>query len=245
MTLTLYAAVDVAGGRASQVAPGHPDDPLTVASGFVEAGASWLHVVDLDQAFGRGHNRDVLRDLIAAVPVPAQLSGGIDNPSALRAAVDTGAQRINLASTALLGDDSQVNCAFVKQAIADHGERIVVGLDVRAGSVVARGTNVVVGSVEAIVARLADTGAQAFVVADATRDGTREGVDAAMFRVVSDALRRFIPNAFVVASGGVATLADLRELADLEERGVCGVVLGAALHHGAFTIEQAQAAVRA
>ena len=208
MTLTLYAAVDVAGGRAAQVEPGHADDPIEVASGFVKAGASWLHVVDLDRAFRRGDNRALLRDLIAAMPVPVQLSGGIDSATSLQAAASTGAQRINLASTALLGDDQELNCDFVAAAVAEHGDRVVVGIDVRAGNVVARGTNVEVGSVDQVVERLAETGATEFVVADASRDGSQLGVDIAMFGLVSAALRHVIPMASVVASGGVAGVGD-------------------------------------
>ncbi len=255
MSLTLYAAVDVAAGKASQVAPGHTNDPLAVALGFVHAGAAWLHMVDLDQAFRRGNNLDLLGDLIAAVPVPVQLSGGIDSIETLHAAASTGAQRINLASTALLGDDQRLNFDFIASAVAEHRARVAIGLDVRPGAdapagidgggrvVVARGTNVEVGSVDRVVESLAGTGATEFVVADASRDGSRRGVDVAMFGSVSAALRHVIPTASVVASGGVATVADVSALARLEAGGVRGVVLGAALHHGAFTIAQAQAAV--
>lgn len=245
MSLTLYAAVDVVSGRASQVAPGHNDDPLEVALGFVDAGALWLHIVDLDQAFRRGDNLELLRDVIAAAGVPVQLSGGIDSLTTLQAAASTGAQRINLAATALLGDDRELNCAFITAAVAEHGDRVVVGIDVQAGAVVARGSNVEVGSVDQVVASLAGAGATEFLVADASRDGSRQGVDVAMFGSVSAALRDLIPSASVVASGGVARLADLSALAGLEASGVRGVVLGAALHHGAFTITQAQDAVAA
>lgn len=251
MTLTLYAAVDVAGGKAAQVAGGHTDDPFAVALGFVEAGATWLHIVDLDQAFSRGDNLTLMRELIAAVTIPVQLSGGIDNIRTLHVAASTGAQRINLASTALLGDQRQLNCDFITAAVAEHGERVVVGLDVKAGldggqgAIVARGTNVKVGTVDQVVASVARTGATEFLVADASRDGSRRGVDAEMFGSVSAALRHVIPDASVVVSGGVGGLDDLRAVARLEARGVRGVVLGAALHHGAFTVAQAQAAVAA
>ncbi len=251
MSLTLYAAIDVAGGRASQVTEGHSDDPLEVALGLVEAGATWLHVVDLDQAFRRGDNFDLVRDLIAAVGVPVQLSGGIDNLATLQAAASTGARRINLAATALVGDDRGLNCDFITAAVAEHGDRLVVGVDVRAGAagrgwvVVARGTNVEVGSVDHVVASVANTGVTEFLVADASRDGSRRGVDVALFGSVTTALRDVIPGASVVASGGVAGLADLSALARLEVSGVRGVVLGAALHQGAFTMAQAQAEVAA
>lgn len=243
MTLTLYAAVDVVTGRASQVVLGDTEDPLEVASGFVEDGASWLHVVDLDRAFRRGHNMDLLRGLITAAGVPVQLSGGIDDTVTLRAAADTGAQRINLASTALLDDDHMLSSAFIVDAVAQHGARVVVGIDVRAGVVVARGSNVEVGTVDQVVASVASTGATQFLVADASRDGSRRGVDAQMFASVTAALRHVIPDARVVVSGGVAGLDDLRALARLESDGVCGVVLGSALHQGAFTLAQARAAV--
>ncbi len=245
MKLTLYAAVDVASGRASQVAPGHTDDPLQVAQGLVDAGATWLHVVDLDQAFRRGDNLSLLSDLIAAVGVPVQLSGGIDNEVTLQAAASTGAHRINLASTSLVGENHALNCDFIAAAMAEHGDRVVVGIDVRDGKVVARGSNVAVGSVDEVVANVARTGATEYLVADASRDGSRRGVDAPMFGSVSAALRHVIPHASVVVSGGVAGLDDLRAVARLKDCGVCGVVLGASLHHGAFTLAQAHAAVAA
>ncbi len=245
MSLTLYAAVDVASGRASQVAPGRTDDPLQVAQGLVDAGATWLHLVDLDQAFRRGDNLSLLCEVIAAVGVPVQLSGGIDNPLTLQAAAATDAHRINLASTSFLNEDHALSCDFIAAAVAEHGKRVVVGIDVRDGAVVARGTNVEVGSVDQVVASVARTGATEFIVADASRDGSRRGVDAEMFGSVGAALRDAIPNASVVVSGGVAGLDDLRAVARLEASGVCGVVLGAALHHGAFTLAEAHGAVAA
>jgi len=227
------------------VPPGHSDDPIEVALGFADAGASWLHIVDLDQAFRRGDNLDVLRDVIAAVPVPVQLSGGIDTMATFQAAASTGARRINLAATALVGDNGDVNCDFISAVVADHGDRVVVGIDVRDGAVVARGSNVEVGSVDRVIGNLTGAGATEFLVADASRDGSRRGVNVAMFGSVSAALRDVIPGASVVASGGVARLADLSALARLEPSGVRGVVLGAALHHGAFTITQARDTVAA
>lgn len=229
---TLLPAVDVAGGRAVQVVDGD-DDPFVVALGWVEQGARWVHLVDLDRAYRRGSDLPLLTDLVAALPVPVQLSGGLDTPEAVAQALGTGARRVNLAVTALRYP------GWVAELVREHGDRLAVGLDVLGDRVVARGSGDDLGPLDEVVAtvraELADVRPGAFVVADAGRDGRRTGADLPLFRRLAGTL-----GAPVVASGGVATLQDL---AGLSAAGVAGVVLGSALYHRAFTLAEALEAV--
>ncbi|MGB5951748.1 MAG: HisA/HisF-related TIM barrel protein [Ornithinimicrobium sp.] len=252
----LLPAVDVAAGRAAQVLKGSPDDPASVAQAWVDAGAQMLHVVDLDAAYRRGDNGALLADLIASMPIPVQLSGGIDTYAGAVAALATGAHRINLASSALLDLD------LVRSLVAEHGSGIVVGIDIRprgesregaadaemtstnpsgGDHVIARGSNVPIGPATEVIASLAGAGVGAVLVADASRDGSRRGVDLAMFARVADLIRHHLGVVDVVASGGVATLTDLEGLRTLAPKGIAAVVLGSALHSGVFTVRQAQA----
>ncbi|GGK61214.1 HisA/HisF-related TIM barrel protein [Ornithinimicrobium pekingense] len=232
--LELLAAVDVAGRRATQVVDGGDDDPAGVARRWVEQGAGWVHLVDLDRAYRRGSDLPYLAELVAGLPVPVQLSGGLDTPEAAEEALATGARRVNLAVTALRDP------VWVVDLVREHGDRVAVGLDVTGDQVVARGSGEVLGSLEEVLTtvegHLADTPPGAYVVADAARDGRLGGVDPALFRAVVERL-----NAPVVASGGVAGIPDLLALRDA---GVSGVVLGAALHHGRFTLPDALEALR-
>ena len=227
--LTLLPAVDVAGGRAAQVVDGGDDDPLRVARAWVEQGARWVHLVDLDRAFRRGTDLPLLAGLVAALPVPVQLSGGLDTPEAAEQALATGARRVNLAVTALRDP------AWVAALVREHGDRVAVGIDVLGDRVVARGSGEDIGPLDEVVATvraaLAHARPGAYVVADASRDGRRTGAD---LRLFADLVGRL--DAPVVASGGVATLSDL---AGLRTAGVTGVVLGAALYHRTFTLGEA------
>lgn len=231
--LTLLPAVDVAGGRAAQVPEGADDDPLAVAWRWVDHGARWIHLVDLDQAFARGSNRELLAEIVVDLQVPVQLSGGIDDQDRLDAALATGAARVNLASTAL------TDLPWVRRVVAEHGSRIAVGLDVRDGDVVARGVDVRIGTLTEVLHALHDVPVATFVVADANRDGRRVGADIDLFHAVAEAA-----HAPVVASGGVSDLADIRALRRLTSAGVTGLILGAALHEGAFTLAEALEAAR-
>lgn len=226
--LTLLPAVDISGGRASQVVGDGESDPAVVAARWVAAGASWIHLVDLDRAYGRGHNSGLIADLVAALPVPVQVSGGIADDETVATALSSGADRINLASTALR------DLRWVGSVVAEHPDRVAVGVDVAGGEVVARGTQARLGPLEAVVGELADTGCRTYVVADASRDGSLHGADDNLFRHVAERV-----TGQVIASGGVASLEDLRRLRTLVPVGVGGVVLGAALYHGAFTLEDA------
>ena len=231
----LLPAVDVAGRRAVQVVDGGPTDPRVVARRWVQEGADRVHVVDLDRAFGRGSDLPFLARLVEALPVPTQLSGGIDGPPAALEALATGAWRVNLAATALRDP------AAVGALVAEHGPRIAVGVDVLGDRVVARGSGVDLGPLpevlDLLVEQLRSTPPGAVVLADAGRDGRRSGVDAGLVRRV---VARLGPLAPVVSSGGVADLDDLRAL---RAAGAAGAVLGAALYHGSFTLSQAKEAV--
>ncbi|MFK5689834.1 HisA/HisF-related TIM barrel protein [Ornithinimicrobium sp. LYQ92] len=229
-SLTLLPAVDVAGGRAAQVVDGGPDDPGDVARGWVDQGARWIHLVDLDLAFGRGQNGELLAGLVRDLPVPVQLSGGVGDHASLERAAGTGAARVVLASSAL------ADPTLVEHAHRLLGERLVVALDLRDGRVVARGTGLDLGPLAQVLARNPVlTGEVAHVlVADAGRDGRRTGADLALFADVATRV-----SGQVTASGGVASLEDLASLRGLTDRGVTHTVLGAALYHGSFTLPQA------
>lgn len=228
--LTLLPAVDVAGGRAAQVVDGGPDDPGTVARGWVDQGARWIHLVDLDLAFGRGRNTELLAGLVRDLPVPVQLSGGVGDRGSLERAAATDAARVVLASSAL------ADPSLVEHAHRLLGERLVVAIDLRAGRVVARGTDLDLGPLAQVLARNPVlTGEVAHVlVADAGRDGRRTGADLALFADVAGRV-----SGQVTASGGVASLDDLASLRGLTDRGVTHTVLGAALYHGSFTLREA------
>ncbi|GAA5157073.1 HisA/HisF-related TIM barrel protein [Ornithinimicrobium tianjinense] len=229
--LRLLPAVDIAGGRADQVVDAGPDDPYEVASRWVEHGADHLHLVDLDRAFGRGDNARLLSTLVERLPVPVQLSGGLADEAAIDWAASTGARRLVLASSVLADAD------LLERVVSRHGgDRVVVAVDVRAGQVVSRGTTLSLGPLTDVVGSLPVLREVAHVlVADASRDGTRSGADLDLFTAVAG----LVAPARVVASGGVATLDDLRALRALVPAGVTEVVLGAALYHHAFTLGEA------
>ncbi|WP_181009989.1 HisA/HisF-related TIM barrel protein [Ornithinimicrobium sufpigmenti] len=228
--LTLLPAVDVAAGRAAQVVDGGTDDPFRVAMGWVERGAQWIHLVDLDRAFGRGDNADLLEELVTRLPVPVQLSGGLGTAASIEWAAGTQAARLVLASSTLGDADLLVS------AVERHGrDRVVAAVDVRQGRVVSRGTGLDLGPVHEVLPGHPVLGLTSrMLVADAARDGSRQGSDVTLFAEIAA-----LGQTEVTASGGVAKLADLRALRALTGQGVTEAVLGAALYHDEFTLEQA------
>ena len=239
--LELLPAVDVAGGRAVRLVQGAAGtetgygDPLDAAADWARQGAEWLHLVDLDAAFGRGENTEVLRTVIEQVPgVRVELSGGIRDDASLERALTSGATRVNLGTAAL--EDPE----WTRRAIAEHGDRIAVGLDVRGTTLAARGWTRDGGDLWAVLDRLEDAGCARYVVTDVTKDGTLTGPNLELLRTVLE--RTGKP---VVASGGVATLDDLRALAGLVPLGLEGAIVGKALYAGAFTLVEALEAVAA
>ncbi len=238
--LVLLPAVDVAEGQAVRLVRGEAGtetsygDPLAAALAWQEAGAQWLHLVDLDAAFGRGENRRILAEVTGKVDVQVELSGGIRDDLSLEAALATGCARVNIGTAAL---EDPLWCA---RAIARYGDRVAVGLDVRGTTLAARGWTEEGGQLYDVLERLDRDGCARYVVTDVGRDGTMSGPNLDLLRGVCAATDR--P---VVASGGVSSLADLRAIAALVPEGVEGAIVGKALYAEAFTLEEAIAAVAA
>jgi phosphoribosyl isomerase A len=236
VSFVLLPAVDVADGAAVRLVQGAAGtetsygDPVQAALGWQRQGAEWIHLVDLDAAFGRGSNRDVIGEVIACLDVAVELSGGIRDDDSLRAALTTGAARVNLGTAALESPE------WVRAAIAEYGDRIAVGLDVRGTTLAARGWTRDGGDLFQTLRRLDDDGCARYVVTDVHRDGTLRGPNLALLREVCQATP-----AFVVASGGVSSLEDLQAIAALGR--VEGAIVGKALYAGAFTLADALAAV--
>jgi 1-(5-phosphoribosyl)-5-[(5-phosphoribosylamino)methylideneamino] imidazole-4-carboxamide isomerase/N-(5'phosphoribosyl)anthranilate isomerase len=207
-------------------------DPLSAALAWQEAGAQWIHLVDLDAAFGRGSNRELLASVVGKLDVKVEMSGGIRDDASLRAALSTGCARVNIGTAAL------ENPEWVRRAIAEFGDQIAVGLDVRGTTLSARGWTKDGGELFDVLARLDDDGCARYVVTDVRRDGTLTGPNVQLLRDVCAATDK--P---VIASGGVSSLDDLRALAELTPIGVEGAIVGKALYAGAFTLEEALAAV--
>lgn len=232
--LVLLPAVDVAAGQAVRLVQGEAGsetsygDPIEAALAWQSAGAEWIHLVDLDAAFGRGSNRELLSDVVGRLDVNVELSGGIRDAASLDAALATGCARVNLGTAAI--EDPE----WTSRAIAEHGERVAVGLDVRGRTLAARGWTRAGGDLFETLARLDADGCSRYVVTDVTKDGTLRGPNVDLLREVCDATDR--P---VIASGGVSTLDDLRALRDLVPQGVEGAIVGKALYAGQFTLEQA------
>lgn len=237
-TLELLPAVDVVAGQAVRLSQGAAGtetgygDPLAAALTWQEAGASWIHLVDLDAAFGRGSNAPLLASLIERLDADVELSGGIRDDAALAAALATGCRRVVIGTAALENPD------WVRGVIAEHGSRIAVGLDVRGTRLAARGWTADGGELVDVLDRLEADGCQRYVVTDVAKDGMLAGPNLGLLRQVCAHTAR--P---VVASGGVSSLADLRAIAALRPLGVEGAIVGKALYAGAFTLTEALAAV--
>jgi 1-(5-phosphoribosyl)-5-[(5-phosphoribosylamino)methylideneamino] imidazole-4-carboxamide isomerase/N-(5'phosphoribosyl)anthranilate isomerase len=238
--LELLPAVDVAAGQAVRLVQGAAGsetsygDPLEAALAWQRAGASWIHLVDLDAAFGRGSNAELLASVTAKLDVAVELSGGIRDDDSLTRALDTGCARVNIGTAALENPD------WVRSVIARHGERVAIGLDVRGTTLAARGWTAEGGELFDVLARLDAEGCARYVVTDVLKDGTLRGPNLSLLRDVC--ARTSAP---VVASGGVSSLDDLRAIAGLVPLGVEGAIVGKALYAGAFTLEEALEAVAA
>jgi len=236
--LTLLPAVDVADGQAVRLVQGAAGtetgygDPLAAALAWQAAGAEWIHLVDLDAAFGRGSNAALLASVVARLDIAVELSGGIRDEGSLAAALATGCTRVNVGTAALESPD------WVRAAIAEHGDKIAVGLDVRGNRLAARGWTRDGGDLDETLARLEADGCSRFVVTDVTKDGTLTGPNLDLLRAVCARTSR--P---VIASGGVSSLDDLHAIATLVPDGVEGAIIGKALYAGAFTLADALKAV--
>ena len=232
--LELLPAVDVKDGRAVRLVQGELaresiyGSPLEVALDFQKSGAEWLHLVDLDAAFGRGENSALLAEVVGRLDIDVELSGGIRDDESLMRALATGCRRVNLGTAAL------ENPEWTSRVIAEHGDRIAVGLDVRGHVLAARGWTKEGGDLFETLARLESDGCARYVVTDVTKDGTLQGPNLELLKEVCAAT-----NKPVVASGGISSLEDIKTLSALSHIGVEGAIVGKALYAGAFTLEQA------
>ena len=234
--LILLPAVDVKEGQAVRLVKGELSHqtsygaPLDAALDFQSAGAEWIHLVDLDAAFGTGSNHEILADVIRKLEIKVELSGGIRNEETLMRALNTGCERINLGTAAL--EDPE----WTASVVARFGERIAVGLDVRGHTLAARGWTKEGGNLFETIERLERDGCSRYVVTDVNKDGTLQGPNLTLLKEVCEATKK--P---VIASGGVSTLEDLRALRGLTDIGVEGAIVGKALYAGAFTLQEALA----
>lgn len=233
--LTLLPAVDVADGKAVRLTQGEAGsetsygDPLDAAGEWVSQGAEWIHLVDLDAAFGRGNNTAIIRKVIKQYrDVNIEVSGGIRDDASLEAALESGATRINLGTAAL------ENPEWAADVIGRYGDAVAVGLDVRGTTLAARGWTKEGGDLWEVLARLEEAGCSRYVVTDVTKDGTLRGPNLDLLRQV--VARTPKP---VVASGGVSNLDDIIALRELVHLGVEGAIVGKALYAGAFTLAEA------
>ncbi|MFM5904748.1 MAG: bifunctional 1-(5-phosphoribosyl)-5-((5-phosphoribosylamino)methylideneamino)imidazole-4-carboxamide isomerase/phosphoribosylanthranilate isomerase PriA [Micrococcales bacterium] len=235
--LELLPAVDVADGKAVRLTQGEAGsetdygDPVEAAQAWITAGAEWIHLVDLDAAFGRGDNRDVIRRVVeSAASVKIELSGGIRDDASLESALEAGATRVNLGTAAL--EDPE----WTSRVIAKFGDAIAVGLDVRGTTLAARGWTREGGDLWDVLARLEDDGCARYVVTDVTKDGTLKGPNLDLLKQVMQRTKK--P---VVASGGISSLQDISDLYSLVNLGLEGAILGKSLYAGRFTLQQALA----
>jgi 1-(5-phosphoribosyl)-5-[(5-phosphoribosylamino)methylideneamino] imidazole-4-carboxamide isomerase/N-(5'phosphoribosyl)anthranilate isomerase len=234
--LILLPAVDVKEGQAVRLVKGELSHqtsygaPLDAALDFQSAGAEWIHLVDLDAAFGTGSNHEILADVIRKLEIKVELSGGIRNEESLMRALNTGCERINLGTAAL--EDPE----WTASVVARFGERIAVGLDVRGHTLAARGWTKEGGDLFETIERLERDGCSRYVVTDVNKDGTLQGPNLTLLKEVCEATKK--P---VIASGGVSTLEDLSALRGLTDIGVEGAIVGKALYAGAFTLQEALA----
>jgi 1-(5-phosphoribosyl)-5-[(5-phosphoribosylamino)methylideneamino] imidazole-4-carboxamide isomerase/N-(5'phosphoribosyl)anthranilate isomerase len=241
--LVVLPAVDVVDGRAVRLVQGRAGSEteygsaIDAALGWQRDGAEWIHLVDIDAAFGRGSNRELLAEVVGKLDVRVELSGGIRDDDSLAAALATGCARVNLGTAAL------ENPRWCAEVIAEHGDKIAVGLDVRIVDgqhrLRGRGWETDGGDLWEILERLVVQGCSRFVVTDVSKDGTLSGPNLDLLRAVAERT-----DAPVIASGGVSSLDDLRAIATLADSGVEGVIVGKALYAGRFSLPQALAAVR-
>ncbi|MDR1711990.1 MAG: bifunctional 1-(5-phosphoribosyl)-5-((5-phosphoribosylamino)methylideneamino)imidazole-4-carboxamide isomerase/phosphoribosylanthranilate isomerase PriA [Propionibacteriaceae bacterium] len=234
--LELLPAVDVQSGQAVQLVQGVAGsekvfgDPLAAARRWQAAGSRWIHLVDLDAAFGRGSNAPLLAEIIAQLDIQVELSGGIRDDASLETALGTGCRRVNIGTAAL---EQPEWCAEV---IAEFGDRVAIGLDVRGTRLAARGWTSEGGDLDETLDRLDAAGCARYVVTDVASDGMLSGPNIALLQHVCDRTP-----AKVVASGGISSLDDLRALRALVSEGVEGAIVGTALYVGNFTLEAALA----
>jgi len=238
-SLVLLPAVDVQNGQAVQLVQGVAGsekvfgEPLAAAQRWQDDGAEWIHLVDLDAAFGRGSNAEIIAEIVGAMNLYVELSGGIRDDASLERALATGCRRVNIGTAAL------ENPEWCEEVIASYGDRIAIGLDVKDTRLAARGWTREGGDVYETLARLSDAGCERFVVTDVASDGMLTGPNIQLLKSICAST-----TAKVVASGGISSLADVRTLTDLVPLGVEGAIIGTALYVGNFTLTDALALTR-
>ena len=236
--LTLLPAVDVADGQAVRLVQGEAGtetdygSPLDAAMAWQNAGAEWIHLVDLDAAFGHGSNFEIIRTVTQAMDLKVELSGGIRDDESLERALSTGCERVNIGTAAL------ENPEWCEQIIKRYGDRVAIGLDTRQVDgewrLRGRGWTSDGGDLWEVLERLDSQGVSRLVVTDVSRDGMLNGPNVELLREVSAAT-----SAPGVASGGIASLDDIRALAKIVGEGVDSAIVGKALYAGKFTLEEA------
>lgn len=240
--LILLPAVDVVEGKAVRLVQGKAGSETDYGSALEAAqtwqrdGAEWIHLVDLDAAFGRGSNRELLAEVVGQLDVAVELSGGIRDDDSLKAALATGCARVNIGTAAL------ENPQWCAEAIAEYGDKVAVGLDAQLENgqyrLRGRGWETDGGDLWDVLERLDREGCSRYVVTDVSKDGTLAGPNLDLLGAVAGRTQ-----APVIASGGVSSLDDLRAIATLTERGVEGAIVGKALYASRFTLPEALAAV--
>ncbi|WGP04882.1 bifunctional 1-(5-phosphoribosyl)-5-((5-phosphoribosylamino)methylideneamino)imidazole-4-carboxamide isomerase/phosphoribosylanthranilate isomerase PriA [Bacillus subtilis] len=232
--LVLLPAVDVADGKAVRLVQGEAGtetdygSPIDAAQDFENRGAEWIHLVDLDAAFGRGSNSDLLNQVVKAVGIKVELSGGIRDTESLERALDTGAERVNIGTAAL------ENPEWTAKMIKRFGDQVAIGLDVRGTTLAARGWTKDGGDLYEVLATLEAAGCSRYVVTDVRKDGTLQGPNVDLLKDLAQKT-----DSPIVASGGVSSLDDLRALRELVPFGVDSAIVGKALYAGKFTLEEA------
>ncbi len=233
--LILFPAVDVAGGKAVRLTQGaagsetNYGDPIAAANEWADQGAEWIHLVDLDAAFGRGSNLPLLKKVIKSVrDVNVELSGGIRDDASLDIALESGAKRVNLGTAAL------ENPEWAASVIAQYGEAVAVGLDVRGTTLAARGWTEDAGDLWDVLDRLEQAGCSRYIVTDVKKDGMLSGPNIDLLTQIAERTDR--P---VIASGGVSSLDDIAALRELVPLGIEGAIVGKALYNGNFTLAEA------
>jgi phosphoribosylformimino-5-aminoimidazole carboxamide ribotide isomerase len=237
----LYPAIDILGGKAVRLVQGrfedktvYHDDPADAAQSWVDAGARYLHVVDLDGAKeGEPRSIEHLRRIVQGTGVPVQYGGGLRTVDAVRDALRAGAER------AIVGTAAFRDVDFLDEILATYGPRIIVSVDVRGGRIATSGwTKTSEMPAEEAIGRLQDRGVASFIYTNVDRDGKLEGPDAKEVRRIADAVRgRFL------YSGGIGRREDLETLAGLRQVNLAGVIVGKALYEKRFTVAQGQAAL--
>jgi len=229
--LELLPAIDIKNGKVIQLSSAVSGsstvmvEPLEVIQRFSSAGSKWIHLVDLDAAYGTGENAKLIKHLVQMSQVDIQLSGGIANQKSLDAALATTAKRVNISTAGLEDID------WIKNVIEKYRERVCVGLDVTHGSLVARGSGKVIGDLGYFISVLNEAGCSRIIVTDNSTDGALVGPN---FQLLEQVISQ--SSAEIVASGGVSNLSDLQQL---RKMGLAGAIVGKALYVGQFSIEEA------